>query len=71
MADVASVDRRDRSFTPRLTSVDLAVAVGAVLLAVLHVLWLVRFRFGYITDWDEAGYISIALADLFTELMDG
>jgi hypothetical protein len=44
--------------------VDLAVAVGAVFLALLHVLWLVRFRFGYITDWDEAGYISIALADL-------
>jgi 4-amino-4-deoxy-L-arabinose transferase-like glycosyltransferase len=43
------------------------IAVGAsvaVILAVLHVLWLARFRWGYITDWDEAGYISQALHDV-------
>ena len=42
----------------------LLVAAGAVALALLHVLWLARFRWGYVTDWDEAGYVSIALNDL-------
>jgi 4-amino-4-deoxy-L-arabinose transferase-like glycosyltransferase len=40
------------------------VVVAALLLAGLHALWLARFRFGFITDWDEAGYIAIALNDL-------
>lgn len=27
----------------------------------MQVVWLARFRFGYVTEWDESGYISIAL----------
>ena len=49
----------DRRVTPLAL-----VAVGAVALALLHVWWLARFRWGYLTDWDEAGYISITLNDL-------
>ena len=38
----------------------LAAAFG---LALLHVLWMARFRWGYVVDWDEAGYMTIALQD--------
>jgi hypothetical protein len=34
---------------------------GTAVLFALQVLWLARFRFGYVTEWDESGYISIAL----------
>jgi len=34
------------------------VCIGAV-----NVLWLVRFRFGQVTGWDESGYIAIAIRD--------
>ena len=38
------------------------VVLGAILvLTGLHVVWLARFRFGYVTEWDESGYIAIAL----------
>jgi hypothetical protein len=42
---------------------DLLLAGAIALLVALHLLWLARFRFGYITEWDESGYISIALAN--------
>jgi hypothetical protein len=32
------------------------VCIGAV-----NVLWLIRFRFGQVTGWDESGYIAIAI----------
>lgn len=39
------------------------IVLGAaiVVLVVLDVWWLHRFRFGFVTEWDESGYISIAL----------
>lgn len=37
------------------------VVAAALVLGGLHVLWLARFRWGYVTDWDEAGYATISL----------
>jgi 4-amino-4-deoxy-L-arabinose transferase-like glycosyltransferase len=47
----------------RGTSAPLLLA--AILLASLafHVLWLVRFRHGYLTEWDESGYLQFALSN--------
>src|SRR5215218_6924823 len=36
---------------------------------VLHVVWLVRFRHGYVTEWDESGYIQFSLSN-FDALRD-
>jgi hypothetical protein len=37
---------------------------GIVCVAVvLHVVWLVRFRRGYVTEWDESGYLQFALSN--------
>ena len=41
----------------------IAVLAAAFGLASLHVLWMARFRWGYVMDWDEAGYTAIALQD--------
>ena len=40
-----------------------ALVLGAAIVALvaLDVWWLHRFRFGFVTEWDESGYISIAL----------
>jgi 4-amino-4-deoxy-L-arabinose transferase-like glycosyltransferase len=46
-----------------------ALALGLVL-AALHVVWLARFRWGYFLDWDEAGYLGIAL-EFRDALLDG
>jgi hypothetical protein len=40
------------------------VAVGALALCVLHLVWLARFRWGFVGDWDESGYMSIAFRAL-------
>lgn len=43
-----------------------AVAVVAgivVVMVVLHLVWLVRFRRGYVTEWDESGYMQFALSN--------
>ena len=32
-------------------------------LVVLHVVWLVRFRRGYVTEWDESGYLQFSLSN--------
>ncbi len=40
-----------------------AVALGLAVFA-LDILWLDRFRFGYLTEWDESGYLAIGLADV-------
>ncbi len=33
------------------------------MLVVLHVVWLVRFRRGYVTEWDESGYLQFSLSN--------
>ncbi len=40
----------------------LVAAIVCVTL-VLHVVWLVRFRRGYLTEWDESGYLQFALSN--------
>ena len=45
-------------FTPTI-----AVAVLIAVTVALHLVWLDRFRRGYLTEWDEAGYIQIAILD--------
>jgi 4-amino-4-deoxy-L-arabinose transferase-like glycosyltransferase len=41
-----------------------AVVAGIVCVTlVLHFVWLVRFRHGYVTEWDEAGYMQFALSN--------
>ncbi|HKF83671.1 MAG TPA: glycosyltransferase family 39 protein [Solirubrobacterales bacterium] len=37
----------------------------------LHLLWLARFSFGYVTEWDESGYLSIALNNSHALSADG
>ena len=49
----------------------LAVLAGALLLAAVHVVWLLRFRSGYVTEWDESGYIALALDDTRALKQDG
>ena len=41
----------------------LVVAGMVVVMVVLHVIWLVRFRRGYVTEWDESGYMQFALSN--------
>ena len=46
------------------------LVVGIVcVLVVLHVVWLVRFRRGYVTEWDESGYLQFSLSN-FDDLHD-
>ena len=46
------------------------VVAGIICVTVLlHVIWLVRFRRGYVTEWDESGYLQFALAN-FDDLHD-
>jgi hypothetical protein len=52
---------RGRLARPRF-AVALVVAIVCVTL-VLHVVWLVRFRRGYVTEWDESGYLQFALSN--------
>lgn len=41
-----------------------AVVAGIVVVTlVLHVVWLVRFRRGYLTEWDESGYMQFSLSN--------
>jgi hypothetical protein len=44
---------------------------GVVALFALHLLWLARFSFGYVTEWDESGYVSIALNNSHALSADG
>jgi Dolichyl-phosphate-mannose-protein mannosyltransferase len=40
------------------------VVAGIICLTVvLHVVWLLRFRRGYVPEWDEAGYLQFALSN--------
>jgi hypothetical protein len=57
---------------PRFSRMRTAGAiVGGIIcvLVVLHVVWLVRFRRGYVTEWDESGYLQFALSN-FDDLHD-
>jgi 4-amino-4-deoxy-L-arabinose transferase-like glycosyltransferase len=49
----------------------LLLAGGTLVLFALHVIWLAHFRFGYVTEWDESGYISIALSNTHALTSDG
>ena len=41
-----------------------ALVAGIVCVTlVLHVVWLVRFRHGYVTEWDESGYMQFSLSN--------
>jgi hypothetical protein len=41
-----------------------AVVAGIIVVTVaLHVFWLVRFRHGYVTEFDESGYLQFALSN--------
>jgi hypothetical protein len=44
---------------------------GVAVLFTLHLIWLARFSFGYVTEWDESGYISIALNNSHALTADG
>jgi hypothetical protein len=52
---------RDRLAWVRTAGALVAGIVGAML--VLHVVWLVRFRHGYVTEWDESGYMQFSLSN--------
>jgi hypothetical protein len=41
----------------------LALALGLGLVVLLDVIWLLRFRWGYPTEWDESGYLAIGVRD--------
>jgi 4-amino-4-deoxy-L-arabinose transferase-like glycosyltransferase len=44
-----------------LSTPDVILGCAIAALFALDIFWLHRFRFGYITEWDESGYMSIAL----------
>jgi 4-amino-4-deoxy-L-arabinose transferase-like glycosyltransferase len=50
---------------------DLLLLGATAVLFALHVAWLARFSFGYVTEWDESGYISIALRNTHALTSDG
>lgn len=50
---------------------DLLLLAAIAVLFALHVIWLARFSFGYVTEWDESGYISIALRNSHALTADG
>jgi Dolichyl-phosphate-mannose-protein mannosyltransferase len=54
----------------RLRVAPLIVAVFVCASVAVHVVWLVRFRHGYVTEWDESGYLQFALSN-FDALHDG
>jgi hypothetical protein len=62
----ATAARRSGLADPRLALARTAGAlVAGVIVAtvVLHVVWLARFRHGYVTEWDESGYLQFSLSD--------
>jgi hypothetical protein len=61
-----TVDVRPGAASQRLawTRTAGALVAGIVCVTVvLHVVWLVRFRRGYVTEWDESGYLQFALSN--------
>jgi hypothetical protein len=62
----ATVEVRAGAASQRLARVRTtgALVAGIVCVTVLlHVVWLVRFRRGYVTEWDESGYLQFALSN--------
>lgn len=49
------------SLRRRLSAPVVAVVAIAIVVALVDVWWLDRFRFGFVTEWDESGYLAIAL----------
>jgi len=49
----------------------LVLGTSVVLGVALHLAWLYRFRLGYVTEWDESGYMAIALNDTNALRSDG
>jgi hypothetical protein len=47
----------------RTRTTGLIVAAIVCVTVVLDVVWLVRFRRGYVTEWDESGYLQFALSN--------
>jgi hypothetical protein len=65
MSDV-TVEAGRRAAPQRLAWARTAGALVAAIVCVtvvLHVVWLVRFRRGYVTEWDESGYLQFALSN--------
>jgi 4-amino-4-deoxy-L-arabinose transferase-like glycosyltransferase len=66
VADDWVAHERSAADTRRLAWIRTSGAfVAAIIVAtvVLHVVWLARFRHGYVTEWDESGYLQFALSN--------
>lgn len=62
----ATVEVRPGAASQRLAwarTAGVLVAGIVCVTVVLHVVWLVRFRRGYVTEWDESGYLQYALSN--------
>jgi len=62
----ATLEVRPGATSQRLAWARTAGALVAAIVCVtlvLHVVWLVRFRRGYVTEWDESGYLQFALSN--------
>jgi 4-amino-4-deoxy-L-arabinose transferase-like glycosyltransferase len=46
-----------------VTAAGAVLAVVLVFTLALQFIWLARFRHGYLTEWDESGYLQFALSD--------
>lgn len=55
---------------PTLARVPIALGVLVAGCVLLHLYWVSRFRWGFPTEWDESGYIAIAVRDT-QALQDG
>jgi Dolichyl-phosphate-mannose-protein mannosyltransferase len=63
--NIATTARR-RPAVRSLPAVSIAAALVATIVVAtlaLHFVWLVRFRHGYLTEWDESGYMQFSLSD--------
>jgi hypothetical protein len=66
VSDVSAVGVRPDAasrWLARTRTAGVLVAGIVSVLVVLHVVWLVRFRRGYVTEWDESGYLQFALSN--------
>jgi hypothetical protein len=69
--NIATPARR-RPAVRSLPAVSIAAALVATIVVAtlaLHLVWLIRFRHGYLTEWDESGYMQFSLSD-FDALRD-
>jgi Dolichyl-phosphate-mannose-protein mannosyltransferase len=63
--NIATTARR-RPAVRSLPAVSIAAALVATIVVAtlaLHLVWLIRFRHGYLTEWDESGYMQFSLSD--------